>query len=195
MLKSMLKASLVSSAVFAVAWFRMPPSTMVLRYFIFYGILIAILSVIVGLPIAALMERLRIGRWWSYLTFAASTGALLGALSSHPTLGSCARPVGNGEQETCIENPFAITFSPWTRSQPGFAENPSIQWSDYKVEPKKSLRMSAPLAEPVAFKKREHAWQMTPRTTSQPTNLFRVMIEPICTWPALEVIATGFEMT
>jgi hypothetical protein len=132
LLKSMFKASLVASAVFAIAWFRVPPTTMVLRYFILYGILLAILSMIVGLPIAAFIERLRIGRWWSYLTFAAATGALLGALSSHPTLESCARPVaGSGEQETCIENPFAITFSPWTRRQPGFAENPSIQWSDY----------------------------------------------------------------
>jgi hypothetical protein len=126
----MFKASLVASAVFAIAWFRVPPTTMVLRYFVFYGLLIAILSMIVGLPIAALIERLRIGRWWSYLTFAAVTGALLGALSSHPK--NCARPVaGGGAQETCIENPFAITFSPWTRSRPGFAENPSIQWSDY----------------------------------------------------------------
>jgi hypothetical protein len=132
LLKSMFKASLVASAVFAIAWFRVPPTTMVLRYFIFYGVLIAILSMVVGLPIAALIERRRIGRWWSYLTFAAATGALVGALSSHPALESCARPLaGSGEQETCIENPFAITFSPWTRSQPGFAENPSIQWSDY----------------------------------------------------------------
>jgi hypothetical protein len=132
LLKSMFKASLVASAVFAIAWFRLPPTTMVLRYFIFYGILIVILSMIVGLPIAALIERLRIGRWWSYLTFAAATGALLGALSLHPTLESCARPVaGSGEQETCIENPFGVTFSPWTRSQPGFAENPRIRWSDY----------------------------------------------------------------
>src|SRR5580658_9866979 len=128
----MLKASLVASAVFAIAWFRVPPTAMVLRYFMFYGILIAILSMIVGLPIAALIERLRIGRWWSYLIFAAATGALLGALSSHPSLGSCARSAaGSGEQETCIDNPFGVTFSPWTRSQPGFAENPSIQWSDY----------------------------------------------------------------
>jgi len=133
LLKSMFKASLVASAVFAIAWFRVPPTTMVLRYFIFYGILIAILSMIVGLPIAALIERLKMGRWWSYLTFAAATGALLGALSSHPTLESCARPVAGSGQETCIKNPLAITitFSPWTRSQPGFAGNPSIQWSDY----------------------------------------------------------------
>jgi hypothetical protein len=63
LLKSMLKASLVASAVFAIAWLRMPPTTMVLRYFILYGILIAILSMIVGSPIVALIERLRIGRW------------------------------------------------------------------------------------------------------------------------------------
>jgi hypothetical protein len=134
LLKSMFKASLVASAVFAIAWFRVLPTTMVLRYFILYGILIAMLSMIVGLPIAALIERLKIGRWWSYLAFAAVTGALLGAiLSSHPTLESCAAPIpGSGEQETCIENPHAITFSPWTRSEPGFAENPPIQWSDYR---------------------------------------------------------------
>jgi hypothetical protein len=47
-----------------------------------------------------------------------------------------------------------------------------------KVEPKKSLLMSAPLAEPVAFTKKSTR-QMTPRTTSQPTNLFWVMIEPL----------------
>jgi hypothetical protein len=94
-----------------------------------YGILIAIFSMVLGLPLARLIERLKIGRWWPYLAFAAVTGALLGAmLSSHP---SCTQPVLSDEQETCIENPFAITFSPWTRSQPGFAENPSIQWSDY----------------------------------------------------------------
>jgi hypothetical protein len=127
----MFKASLVASVVFAIAWVRMPPTTMVLRYFVSYGILIAVLSMIVGLPITALIDRLRLGRWWSYLKVAAAVGGLLGALSSHPSLGSCAH-AGSGEQETCIENPFSITFSPWTRSQPGFAgENPPIQWSDY----------------------------------------------------------------
>jgi hypothetical protein len=33
---------------------------------------------------------------------------------------------------------------------------------------------------------------MTPRTTSQPTSLFWVMIEPLGAWPALEVTATDF---
>jgi hypothetical protein len=128
---AMLKASLVASAVFAIAWFRMPPSTMVLRYFVSYGIFIVILSMMVGIPIATLLARLKTRPWWSYLAVAAATGALIGAIfSSHPT--SCVVPVAkNDVQETCIENPHAITFSPWTRSQPFFAENPSIQWTDY----------------------------------------------------------------
>jgi hypothetical protein len=129
-LKAMLKASLVASAVFAAAWWP-PRAEMILRYLIFYGILIVILSMIVGLPLATLIER-RSGRWRSYVAFAASTGALLGAIvSSHPTLENCYQPVASDVQETCVENPFAITISPWTRSQPGFAENPSIRWSDY----------------------------------------------------------------
>jgi hypothetical protein len=37
--------------------------------------------------------------------------------------------------------------------------------------------------------------QMTPRTTSQPTNLFWVMIQLLGAQPALEVTATDFEMT
>jgi len=129
--KALLKSSLVASAVFAAAWFRgnSTVAIMVVRYFLGYGILITIFSMVLGFPLAKLIERLKIGRWWSYLAFAAATGALVGALSSHPTLGSCAAPIpGSGEQDTCIENPFAITFSPWTRSQPGFAgENPPIQ--------------------------------------------------------------------
>jgi hypothetical protein len=132
LVKAMLKSSLVASAVFAAAWFRVPPTAaMIVRNFIFYGILITIIAMVLGLPLARFIERLKIGRWWSYLAFATATGALLGAiLSSHP---SCAHPIpGNGEQESCVENPMAITFSPWARSQPGFAgENPPIQWSDY----------------------------------------------------------------
>lgn len=132
MVKALLKSSLIASAVFAVAWFRGPSTAaMIAPYFLFYGILIAVFSIVIGFPLARLIERLKIDRWWSYLAFAAAAGALLGAiLSSHPVLDSCAAPIP-GEQETCVENPFAITFSPWTRSKPGFAENPPIQWSDY----------------------------------------------------------------
>jgi hypothetical protein len=132
LVKALFKSSLIASTVFAAAWFRVPPTAaMIVRNFLGYGILITIVSIVLGLPLARLIERLKIGRWWSYLAFAAATGALLGAiLSSQP---SCAAPIpGSGEQESCVENPFAITFSPWTRSEPGFAgDNPPIQWSDY----------------------------------------------------------------
>jgi hypothetical protein len=131
MTNAWLKSSLIASAVFAAAWFRAPP-TRILGIFLFYGILITILSMVIGLPLALLIERVRIGRWYSYLTVAVATGALVGGiLSSHPT--TCVEPFAeNGEQETCVENPHAITFSPWTRSEPGFAESPPIQWSDYE---------------------------------------------------------------
>jgi hypothetical protein len=132
LVKALLKSSLIASAVFAAAWFRGPSTVVIVfvRYFLFYGIFITIFSLVLGFPLARLIERLKIGRWWSYLALAAATGALLGAiLSSHP---SCAvPPTGSGEQDACIENPFAITFSPFTRSEPGFAENPPIQSSDF----------------------------------------------------------------
>lgn len=119
LVKSLLKSALVASAVFAAAWFRTPLMvTMTVYYFIFYGILITILSIVFGFPLALIIERLKIGRWWSYLVVAMASGALLGSvLSSHPAGG--------------VENPFAITFSPWTRVLPGFADNPPIRWKDY----------------------------------------------------------------
>jgi hypothetical protein len=121
LVKALFKSSLIASVVFAAAWFRGPSTAAsIIVYFLFYGVLITFFSMVLGLPLARLIERLKVGRWWSYLAFATVTGALLGAI------------LGSGEQETSIENPFAITFSPWTRSQPGFAENPAIQWSDYR---------------------------------------------------------------
>ena len=79
LVKALFKSSLIASAVFAAAWFRIPP-TEIIRDFILYGILITIFSLVLGLPITWLIERLKIGRWWSYLAFAAATGALLGAI-------------------------------------------------------------------------------------------------------------------
>jgi hypothetical protein len=114
LVKALFKSSLVASVVFAAAWFRVPPTAaMIVRNFLFYGIASTVFSMVLGLSLARLIERLKIGRWWSYLTFAAATGALLGAiLSSHPTVESpAARSLGSGEQETRIENPFSITFS------------------------------------------------------------------------------------
>lgn len=137
MAKALLKSSLLASLLFTLAWVRWPLSGSPVNLpgtFLWFGILITIFSMIIGIPLARLIERLKIGRWWSYLGIAAATGALLGAIfTSHPTLESCAADMrkSNG-QETCVENPRGLTFSPWTRSQPGFAgTNPPIQWSDY----------------------------------------------------------------
>ena len=118
--KAMLKASIVASAVFALAWIRVPPAwIMLLRTLVGYGVLITIFAMLLGLPLALLIERLRIGRWWSYLAVAMVLGALLGSiLSSHPMGG--------------IENPFALTFSPWTRAHPGLTDNPPIRWIDWQ---------------------------------------------------------------
>lgn len=121
MVKAMMKASLIASAVFAAAWIRLPLSaSTILQTFLLYGIAIAVFSMLLGLPLASFIERQKIGRWWSYLPIATVSGALLGALlSSHPE--------GRG-----MENPFALTFSPWTRASPGFAgTDPPIQWRDY----------------------------------------------------------------
>jgi hypothetical protein len=127
---ALFKSSLVASAVFAAAWIRVPPTTMFIGDFLAFGIPISIFSMVLGFPLASLIERLKIGRWWSYLAVAAAMGALLGAMfSSHPVV--CPGPARTGEQETCVENPFTITFSPWTRSQPLVVDNPPIQWSDY----------------------------------------------------------------
>jgi hypothetical protein len=130
MIKALLKSSLVAGAVFAMTWFRAPHLVMIFGYFLFYGIMITIFAFLLGLPLAHLIQRLKIGRWWSYLAIAAAAGALLGAiLSSHPT---CAPPTSKAiEQESCIENPFSITFSPWTRSAPGIIDSRPIQWADY----------------------------------------------------------------
>jgi hypothetical protein len=128
--KALLKSSVAASAVFAAAWFRAPPLRMIVTYFLFYGIMITIFAFVLGLPLARLIERLKIGRWWSYLSIAAVAGALLGAtFSSHPT---CPAPPSIASaQDTCIENPRSITFSPWTRSAPGVIDSHPIQWADY----------------------------------------------------------------
>jgi hypothetical protein len=103
LVKALFKSSLIASAVFALAWFRIPPTAaMIVRSFLGYGILITIFSMVLGLPLARLIERLKIGRWWSYLAFAAATGALLGAvLSSHPGCAATPHPRKRRTRRLC----------------------------------------------------------------------------------------------
>jgi hypothetical protein len=136
---SLLKASLIASLIFALAWLRLPLSAsnfaLVAVIFVGYGILIAIFAMVLGSPLVRLLERRRMNRWWSHLAAAAATGALLAAIfSSSPYRRdeNCEHP-GSGLQETCIENPRAIhlAFSPWTRPRPGLIEYPPIAMRDF----------------------------------------------------------------
>ena len=123
MIKALLKSSLLASLVFTVAWIRWPLSRLLVNLagiFLGYGILITIFTMIIGIPIVLLLERLRAGRWWVYLLGAAAIGAVLGSiLSTHPSGGI-----------DDIQNPHAITFSPWTRNAPGFVDDTPLSSKD-----------------------------------------------------------------
>jgi hypothetical protein len=122
---SLLKASAVAAAVFAAAWIRVPHLAsslgIVVRIFIGYGILIAIFSLIIGLPLARLAERFRLLVWWSSTLLGATVGALLGGMFTYRP------PLGPNE----VENPFALTFSPSNRSSPGFTDNIPYSQADF----------------------------------------------------------------
>ena len=121
-LLSLLKASLVASVVFAVAWIRVPGFVhsleMVLRLLTGYGLLIAILSVSIGLPLILIIEWLRIGKWWVYTLTASTVGTLFAGSGTYP----------RGSE---VDNPFSVSFSPWTRDMPGFSENPHYSMPDF----------------------------------------------------------------
>jgi hypothetical protein len=133
----LLKASLVASLVFALAWIRWPLSASsfasVAVIFVGYGILITFFAMVLGFPLARFLERQRIRRWWSHLTVAAATGAVLAAIfSSYPHRPQVCE-AGGDVQETCIENPHAVhlAFSPWTRARPGWIEYPPVAMRDF----------------------------------------------------------------
>lgn len=133
--KSMLKASVVAALVFAVTWIKFPLSApnfmLIFRTFVGFGFLITLFAMVLGLPLAHLLEKLRIGRWWSYLIVAAVVSALLIAFFA-------ARPFvphveASGEME--IENPRGVhlMLTPWARSSPvviGYA-SPPVTMRDY----------------------------------------------------------------
>ena len=74
-----LKASLIASLVFALAWIRWPLSASNLASVAViivggYGILVTIFAMVLGLPLTRLLQRRRIRGWWSHLAVAAATG-------------------------------------------------------------------------------------------------------------------------
>jgi hypothetical protein len=116
MLTSLLKASAVAALVFALAWIRQPlaASTLVstVRLFIGFGFVFAIMSLLIGLPFVLIIERCRVGAWWSYTIVAAVTGALLAFGFGHRSTGEVTNPHGGA------------VFSPWTRDSPGIDSFP-----------------------------------------------------------------------
>jgi len=119
---SLLKASGIAALVFALAWIRWPFTASTLsstvRLFIGFGFLLAILSFVLGLPFILIMEKCRIGNWWSYTLVAGATGALLALGFGHHNPGPVANPHGG------------FVFSPWTRDRPGIDSFP-VSSSEY----------------------------------------------------------------
>ena len=109
-LASLLRASGVAALLFAAAWIRVPLTVMTLRstlgIFVGFWLIFAILSLVIGLPLVLIIERLRIGRGWSYLITAAATGALVAAVCGRRPTGVVGNPHGG------------MVFSPWTRARP-----------------------------------------------------------------------------
>jgi hypothetical protein len=103
-------ASVFASFVFALAWVR-PPLTAstfgsAAGTFVLVGIPLLLLTLVIGLPLALLIERCRLGRWWSYTLIAAATGALIASgFGRHSAGGEVSNPHGG------------IVLSPWTRDR------------------------------------------------------------------------------
>jgi hypothetical protein len=123
--KSLLKASVVGSLAFALPWLRLSQlassGAIVLRVFLGYGLLILLLSMIVGFPFVFIAARLRMVRWWFFTLIGIVLGASLGGVLT----------VGGIVTSAEVPNPFAITFSPFTRNSPGFVDNIPLSAADF----------------------------------------------------------------
>jgi hypothetical protein len=121
---SLLKASLVAAAVFALAWIRMPGLASSLktaiRIYIGYGVMIAIVSLLIGSPLALIADKYRLIRWWLSIAVGAATGALIGAMFIPR----------HSDDPVKVDNPFALSFSPWNRDAPGFINNTPLSQGD-----------------------------------------------------------------
>ncbi len=136
-LAPLLKASIVAALVFAVAWLRIPRFTSSLErvfgIFVVYGLLIAIVSLAIGFPVASILVRYRMVRRWSSTTVGAAVGALLaGTFTYRPSRSPAIFPsTSDTSQMNEVENPFALTFSPWNRDVPGFTEGAPFSQADF----------------------------------------------------------------
>jgi hypothetical protein len=116
---SLLAASFVSALVFALPWLRITDLSgslgTALGAFLLYGALICVLAFVVGFPVAYLVAKLHAVRWWVSTPAAALLGVALSWVFTHG---------GEG-------NPFAVSFSPWTRDRPGIINDAPFTRDDF----------------------------------------------------------------
>jgi len=116
---SLLTASVASAAVFALSWIRVPDLSasfgIAISAFLLYGALISVLAFVVGFPAAYLVAKLEAVRWWISTPIAALLGVALAWAFTHG---------GEG-------NPFALSFSPWSRDRPGIINDAPFTRDDF----------------------------------------------------------------
>jgi hypothetical protein len=108
----------VSTLTFALAWLRVSDlehSSQVVLDSLYVGIIILILSSLVGFPVAYLVARYNQVRWWLSACLASIAGAAFAAIYAD------SKPDG------------FTSFSPWHRDHPGFIDSgdPPITLGDY----------------------------------------------------------------
>ena len=125
----LLKASVIAAFVFAISWIRFPLFALSLKnaggILVAFGIPIAIMGLIVGFPIAVVMSKCRILRWWSTTSVGAVVGASLGFMFSYGAW--------HGPEPGGVENPFMFTFSPLHWHAPGFTDGITFTLADLIV--------------------------------------------------------------
>jgi ABC-type transport system involved in multi-copper enzyme maturation permease subunit len=86
------------------------------------GIPIVIMGLMIGFPLAVIMSKCRILRWWSTTSVGAVVGSLFGFMFSY---GAWRGPEPGG-----VENPFMFTFSPVHWHGPGFTDGITFTLAD-----------------------------------------------------------------
>jgi hypothetical protein len=116
MITALVKASILSALIIALAYIRWPISIEVLRssagLVLLFTIVIGMLTLICGPLLTYIIERCGIGRWWIYTGVASLFGVLVATALGHR---------GNA----LVENPHGgFVLSPWTRNSPGIDSFP-----------------------------------------------------------------------
>jgi hypothetical protein len=125
-LVSLLKASAIAALAFAISWIRFPQFASSMRIaggvFLGFGIPIGIMSLVIGLPLAAAMAKCRLLRPWTSTAAGAVVGGSLGLLFSYGAW--------HGAEPGEVANPFSITISPLHWQAPGFTNGVSFTTGD-----------------------------------------------------------------